>query len=197
MKCWGWDLRTILPVKKHTEYAWKKARAHWIGNFATWLGYLASQITNYLTVIGNIFTWVIELIAQAIGVIGWFFTNVVSLIFLIPSLLIAIFTGRSVTVPFTNVVWDFSILNPFIGSGLALTTLVAVFMVLMHIKWFFMDGLFAMPGKIRDTFSFLKDMFNSFFFIFRWSWNEFISIYNFIRSHIPTIGGGGGEQAEA
>lgn len=23
----GGDLRTILPVKKHTEYAWKKARA--------------------------------------------------------------------------------------------------------------------------------------------------------------------------
>jgi len=169
-----------------------------INSVVTWLQKIIPKISDMLAAIPYIadtitdgISWVLTFLSYSMDMISWFFTNVLYLIILIPSLFIAIFTGGTVNVPFTDIVWDFSILNPFVQAGGAFVIIAGVLISLMWAKYILLGGdIYHLPKRFIDTVGGFKVVFEGVFWVFEWIYYRFRELYGFVKSHLPFSGGG-------
>jgi len=165
-----------------------------VTNLGIWTGYVATQISNMISFIGYVIIWVVTFIQYVMSTIIWFGTNALYLFVFPLQMLAAFFTGGKFTLPFSSIEADFAGSFPVVSAFLAITP---IFTLIFFMQWFIQDGIFAIPGKVISIFNTTRLLFDAMFWIFRFVWNLIVSLINFIKGFIPTMGGGGGQLPEA
>jgi hypothetical protein len=153
------------------------------------ISYMANIITSLITFISQIIIWLVEGILFILG-------TPLTIPIMVVNFFLAVIRGESYTL--FGIVLDFSPYSElFVGALAIYPTLLG----LKFTKWMIYgdkgevdtDGI---PKRILIMFDTIKMSYKRVFWIYTYIRNEAISIYNFIRSHIPTIGGSGGESSE-
>lgn len=165
-----------------------------VTNLGIWTGYVATQISNMISFIGYVIIWVVTFVQYVMSTIIWFGTNALYLFVFPLQMLAAFFTGGKFTLPFSSIEADFAGSFPVVSAFLAITP---IFTLIFFMQWFIQDGIFAIPGKVISIFNTTRLLFDAMFWIFRFVWNLIVSLINFIKGFIPTMGGGGGQLPEA
>lgn len=156
---------------------------------------IVSMLSSMLSLITLFVTTVLNFVTYAISIILFFGTDLFSIPLQVIALLLAVLNGTFIN--FYGIPLDFT---PYAPLMVALKTMMVPFAGIYLIVWIVWgniemrgepDVVEAM-GRVIDIFGFMAKIYNNLFWIFNKMRNEVISIYNFVRSHIPFMGSGGG-----
>jgi hypothetical protein len=158
-----------------------------------------ARVSDMLTVFTTMITFVLQIVDRAVSLIIWVSTNVIGFPIVVLNMFIEI--GRDGVFTLYGVTYDWSS-----GQGLVqgFMVLLPTFLGWWLVMWILYNDIYGRkeidiqgaPRRMLSIFGWMKEIFESVFWVFNRMRNEIISLYNFIRSHIPQIGGGGGETAE-
>jgi len=166
--------------------------------FTSLIGSMAnviSMISKSLTLITTFITTIVTFVDYIISIILFFGVDLFSIPLQIIALLIAILNGG--TINFYGIPLDFT---PYAPLMVALKTLLPPMGGIMLTIWI-LWGNITMSGepditgamhRIVQLFGMMRTLYTNTMWIFIRIRNELISIYNFLKSHIPGMGGGGG-----
>lgn len=171
--------------------------------FTTIIGYLeiiTTQITNMLLVMGYMITAVGSFMGMIIDSITWLALNCLGTPLHMIKFFIAILNGTDFT--YMGNTWNLT--GDYVGILDAGKSLLPYVLSFAFIFWLFTGNPYGagkdspeqIPKRVIMAFSWLKEAYTSIFWIYTRLKNEIISMYNFIRSHIPSMGGSGGESPE-
>ena len=166
--------------------------------FTSLIGSMAnviSMISKSLTLITTFITTIVTFVDYIISIILFFGVDLFSIPLQIIALLIAVLNGG--TINFYGIPLDFT---PYAPLMVALKTLLPPMGGIMLTIWI-LWGNITMSGepdiigamhRIVQLFGMMRTLYTNTMWIFIRIRNELISIYNFLKSHIPGMGGGGG-----
>lgn len=166
--------------------------------FTSLIGSMAnviSMISKSLTLITTFLTTIITFVDYIISIILFFGVDIFSIPLQIIALFIAVLNGGIIN--FYGITLDFT---PYAQLMVALKTLLPPMGGIMLTVWIFWGNL-SMSGepdimgamqRIVQLFGMMRNLYTNIMWIFIRIRNELISIYNFLKSHIPGMGGGGG-----
>jgi hypothetical protein len=184
------------PVSMSQMIEWVMIQGSYI---TMYLSTILLYVSQMLTVFSQMIEFVVSIITYFTNIIIWVMTTVIPFPIHVIRFIIAIINGNSYTIGYWT--WNLGDYSELIQGALTIGSISVGYMFTLWILWgnmygegeFDMEGL---PKRIIMMFQYLRETFQSVFWIFNRMRNEIISIYNFIRSHIPQIGGGGGETTE-
>lgn len=160
-----------------------------------WLEIVALYAGQTLAIFVSIIDWTLSIMTMLLEAISWFIIWVVPLPIHLLNFMYCMFTSTEWV--WGNVSFDFSG-NVDIMS--AVWAIAPYGFAYTYVSWLFFgkneDDIEGLPYRIIQTFQFIRDGYTAIFWIFSRMRNEIISMYNFIRSHIPAMGGSGGETEE-
>jgi hypothetical protein len=184
------------PVSMSQMIEWIMLQGQYITEY---LSTVLLYVSQMLTVFSHIIEFVVSIVTYFVNVIVWVLTTVVPFPLHVIRFIIAIING----VPYTigDWTWDLGNYSELIQGALTIGSMSVGYAFVMWVLWgnMYAEGemdMEGMPKRIIMIFQYLRETFTSIFWIFNRMRNEIISLYNFIRSHIPQIGGGGGETVE-
>ena len=164
---------------------------------SSWMIYVTEYALSMITVFTSMLNFVLQIMENMINAILWIFGNVVAFPLHIMNFIVAIINGQTYTI--NDWVFDFTTASELIDSAKTLAPLTIGF---GYVSWLFWGNI-DMTGDVDEagiakrillTFQYMREGYNSIFWVFNRMRNEIVSLYNFIRSHIG--GGGGGEVSE-
>jgi hypothetical protein len=184
------------PVSMSQMIDWIMIQGQYITEY---LSTVLLYVSQMLEVFSQMITFVVSIITYFTNVIIWVLVNVVPFPLHVIRFIIAIINGNTYTIG--GMTWDLTVGSELIQGALSIGSITIGYSFVMWILWGNMKAegeldMEGMPKRIIMMFSYLRETFQSVFWIFNRMRNEVISLYNFIRSHIPQIGGGGGETSE-
>jgi len=159
------------------------------------LSNVISMISRSLTLLTTFITTIIVFVDYIISIILFFGVDIFSIPLQIIALFIAVLNGGAIN--FYGIPLDFT---PYAPLMVALKTLLPPMGGIMLTVWIFWGNL-SMSGepdiigamqRIVQLFGMMRTLYTNIMWIFIRIRNELISIYNFLKSHIPGMGGGGG-----
>ena len=159
------------------------------------LSNVISMISKSLTLLTTFITTIIVFVDYIISIILFFGVDIFSIPLQIIALFIAVLNGGAIN--FYGIPLDFT---PYAPLMVALKTLLPPMGGIMLTVWIFWGNL-SMSGepdiigamqRIVQLFGMMRTLYTNIMWIFIRIRNELISIYNFLKSHIPGMGGGGG-----
>lgn len=165
------------------------------GQLIATLGSVVSMISTMLTLITMFFTTILNFVTYIVGIIVFFGVDIFSVPIQVIGLFMAVLNGTSIN--FYGFLLDFT---PYASLMVALKILIVPLASIYLLAWIFwgnidMNGepdMVEALGRILKLFEIFRDIYTNVFWIFNRIRNELISVYNFLRSHIPFLGGGSG-----
>jgi hypothetical protein len=164
------------------------------------LSTVISMISKSLIMITTFVTTVVTFVDYIISIILFFGVDIFSIPIQIIALLMAVINGG--TINFYGIPLDFT---PYAQLFVALKTLLPPMGGIMLVIWIIWgnlsmsgepDILDAM-GRVVQLFGMMRDLYMNIMWIFTRIRNELLSVYNFLKSHIPGMGGGGGTVSDS
>lgn len=160
----------------------------------SWISTVTSYTVDMLYVFVQLANFIISFMGYILSAITWVVIWVLPIPLHIFLFILAIITSGSWT--YGGYTWDFSAYSDITGAFWA----IAPYMIAWGFSvWLFLgrgDDIGGFPHRLMDTFRFIKEGYTNLFWIFNHMRNEIITMYNFVRSHIPFLGSGGGETEE-
>ena len=184
------------PVSMSAMIEWVMIQASVI---SSWMIYVTEYALSMITVFTSMLTLMLQVIENTVNTMLWIFGTVIAFPLHIMNFIIAIINGETYTI--SGWVFDFTSASELIDGARIIAPLALGF---GYVSWIFWGNI-DMTGEIDEggiakrillTFQYMREGYNSIFWVFNRMRNEIISLYNFIRSHIPSIGGSGGETTE-
>jgi len=191
-----------------------------IDSFLVWFGLpdgLFSSLLNFIMISSiTIFSWIETMIEYTVQILS-IFTQLINgllayidyiisgivwlIVWVLPipihviTFLVAIITSGTWT--YMGYTWDFSQWSDITN---AFWEIAPYWISFMFVTWLFFgksgDDFEGFPNRIIYTFKIIKEGYSSIFWIFNRMRNEIMSLYNFIKSHIPFLSGSGGGETE-
>ena len=160
----------------------------------SWISTVTSYTVDMLYVFVQLANFIISFMGYILSAITWVVIWVLPIPLHIFLFILAIITSSSWT--YGGYTWYFSAYSDITGAFWA----IAPYMIAWGFSvWLFLgqgDDIGGFPHRLMDTFRFIKEGYTNLFWIFNHMRNEIITMYNFVRSHIPFLGSGGGETEE-
>jgi hypothetical protein len=159
------------------------------------LANVISMMSKALTLITTFVMTIVTFVDYIISVILFFGVDLFSIPIQIIALFLAVINGG--TINFYGILLDFTSYAPLMTALKTLLPPMGGIMLTVWILWgnLTMSGepdVFEAMGRIVKLFGMMRDLYNNVMWVFTRIRNELISIYNFLKSHIPGMGGGGG-----
>lgn len=183
------------PVSMTQMINWIMIRASFVGD---WLATVVEYASQVLTVFTSMVTTILRVMSWTITAISWVLVYVVGFPIHFLNMIYAVLTGGTWTmgafyIDFASqgdLVSGLMQLAPY-GVGFAFT----VWLIFGNIEMKGDVDEAGMPKRIHQVFVWFKSIYEDIFWIFTSMHNKIIELYNFIRSHIPYLGGSGGREA--
>jgi hypothetical protein len=165
----------------------------------SWLSIIAEYVSDSLYVFVSMMNWIVTFMGYIINAITWFVVWVIPIPIHLVRFMYALITSGTWT--YMNFTWDFSSGSDIMQAGIQILPYTLTF---MFVTWlFFGEGddndtsdIWGTPRRVIHVFKSLRESYQSIFWFFTHAQNSIISMYNFIRSHIPFLSSGGGEEDE-
>jgi hypothetical protein len=172
---------------------------NWImiqGSYVTdWLSTVIAQTSSILSIFTRMITVVLQFITVVTNWIAWTLVYVVGFPLHFLMIILSAFQGGSYTIGIFT--FDFSNYAELTASIVQFAPYTIGF---LFTAWFVFgdiemkgDDFEGMPGRTLKVFQWLKEIYTDVYWIFSSMQNKIMELYNFIRSHIPGIGGSGGK----
>lgn len=181
------------PVSMSQMIQWIMLQASYI---TTWMVYVIEYVSSMLSIFSSMITVLTSIMTWAINVVMWVLVDVIGFPIAVLAFFVQILSGQEIVI-FYGMIFDFSSVSGLITGVKEIAPFGVGFMYMSWLFWgnISMDGEIDEGGiisRIMQTFGWFRKVYNDLFWIFNRMRNEIISLYNFIRSHIPGLGGGGG-----
>lgn len=162
----------------------------------SWLGLIVKYAVDMLYVFTSMLNWTLSFMAYILEGIVWLVVWVIPIPIHVIRFLYALLTSSTFTYMGFN--WDFISGKEIMEAGYAILPYTLSYVFLM---WLFFGGedsddLLGTPRRIVFVFESLRGAYQNVFWFLISAQNKIMSMYNFIRSHIPALGSGGGEEDE-
>jgi hypothetical protein len=166
------------------------------GSFvSSWIVTVIEQTSVILTIFTSMITTILRVFSVVTNWIAWTLVYVVGFPIHFLMIMLSAFQGTSYTVgAFT---FDFTNYAELTSSIIQFAPYTIGF---LFTAWFVFgdvdmrgEDFEGMPKRTVPVFRWFKEIYSDVFWIFSTMQNKVIELYNFIRSHIPAIGGSGGK----
>lgn len=184
------------PVTMSQMIDWIMIQASYVG---TWIMTVIEQTATILTIFTNMITVILQVITYMTSAIAWVLIYVVGFPIHFLNVIIAFFQGGNYTVG------EFTFQFDHVGElSQAVLEFAPYTIGFMFVAWYIWGNVDmkgdpdapGIPSRTVKIFSWFKEVYQSVFWIFNAMQNKIVELYNFIRSHIPGLGGGGGKTSE-
>jgi hypothetical protein len=184
------------PVSMSQMIDWIMIQSNYITD---WMVEVLARVSDMLEVFTNMVTFVLQIVDRAVSLLIWVSVNVIGFPLVVLNMFIEI--GRDGVFTLYGVTYDWSSGHGLVQGFLVLLPTFLGWWLVMWVLYNDIHGgreidIQGAPRRMLSIFGWMKEIFENVFWVFNRMRNEIISLYNFIRSHIPQIGGGGGETAE-
>ena len=183
------------PVSMAQMIDWIMIQSSYVGD---WLYTVIKYTGTILTVFTRLVSTLLNVMQTVINWITWTLVYVVGFPIHFLMVMLSAFQGTTYTIgAFT---FDFTDVGDLTASIVQFAPYTIGF---MFVAWFVFgdvdmnrEDYSGMPGRVVKVFGWFRDVYKDIFWIFTAMQNKIIELYNFIRSHIPGIGGSGGTESE-
>jgi hypothetical protein len=153
------------------------------------------MISKALTLLTTFITVMVTFVDYIISIILFFGVDLFSIPIQIIALFMAVINGG--TINFYGIPLDFTMYLPLMTALKTLLPPLGGIYLTVWILWgnLNMNGepdMMEALGRIKQLFSMSKEIYDNITWVFIRIYNTVLSIYNFIKGHIPGLGGGGG-----
>jgi len=163
-----------------------------------WMGYVISYTSSMLTVFSNMVTTLLTMITYMTNAIIWVLVYVVGFPIHLLNLAIAFLSGGTWEVGILEI--PFGPYAPLIDGMMEVAPYLVGVTFCIWLLWgkTNMDGELdgaGIPSRTMQVFGWFRDVYKNVYWIIGAMQTKVIQLYNFIKSHIPAMGGTAGEQA--
>lgn len=184
------------PVSMSQMIEWVMIQTSYI---TSWISTVVNYASSMLTILNMMFTQLLNLITYATNAILWVLTYVIVIPLHFINYVMAVLSGGTWTIG--DITIDFSPYAPIIDG---IIDIAPIFVGIGFLSWIFwgnteMRGEIdesKIPSRLLQVMNWFREVYQTVYWSVNKMQNMIIELYNFIRSHIPGMGGSGGNAEE-